>query len=123
MSFLPCYNLTSNSNQQQWQPVEVEIVGSCDDLLLCSYSNPDYQIIYYICNLLTRQWVELPPAPDGSLLADVGFVCDLLPCSLCDSNIQRGLGFSLGFSCHVSNNAHYRYKVVRVLRPFDVSAI
>ncbi|GAB4849719.1 hypothetical protein Ancab_004515 [Ancistrocladus abbreviatus] len=123
MSFLPCYNLTSNSNHRQQQPVQVEIVASCDDLLLCSYTDPEDQIIYYICNLLTRQWVELPPAPEGSVIADVGFVWDPLPCSLCDSNIQRGLGFGLGFSCHVSSNAHYRYKVVRVLRPSDGNAL
>ncbi|KNA24624.1 hypothetical protein SOVF_013980 [Spinacia oleracea] len=40
------------------KPEEIRVVASCHDLLLCSHIG-----LYYVVNLLTRCWIEVPPPP------------------------------------------------------------
>ncbi|KAL2514633.1 putative F-box/kelch-repeat protein [Forsythia ovata] len=62
-------------------PWEFQLETSCADLLLCSYSDRlSFKIIYYICNLLTKQWIALPPIPMDSVWVEVGFLCDSVGC-------------------------------------------
>ncbi|KAJ7966894.1 F-box protein [Quillaja saponaria] len=53
------------------------VFGYSNGLLLCSedYGCP---YIYYICNPLTKEWIELPPAPIMSAIyrTYMGFICD-----------------------------------------------
>ncbi|CAI9761639.1 unnamed protein product [Fraxinus pennsylvanica] len=40
--------------------------------------------VYHLCNVVTRQWVALPPIPMDSEAASVGFLCDPVPCYVCN---------------------------------------
>lgn len=55
LDFLPCF--------QHPDPWPIRIVASHGDLVVCHdnklYSS--HQSMYYVCNLLTRQWCALPP--------------------------------------------------------------
>ncbi|CAH9142785.1 unnamed protein product [Cuscuta epithymum] len=80
LSFLPCSQSSGNI---------MELNASCADLILCSYKRHPLSRtkFYYVCNILTTQWVALPPAFHFTDQA-IGFlwVNVLAPCSLCHCN-------------------------------------
>nr|GME16581.1 F-box protein At5g49610-like [Ipomoea batatas] len=103
-SFLPC------------PQISISLMGSCGDLILCSTrTSPSclfQPIFYYVCNLLTKQWAALPPAPEfqsqprRNVLFSTGFLCVLAPCSLCSSSSSQ---------CVVGhNNNNNNFMVVRI---------
>nr|GLL31686.1 putative F-box/kelch-repeat protein At1g15680 isoform X1 [Ipomoea trifida] len=50
--------------------------GSFADLILFSCINLNtYKVDYYVSNLLTRQWIALPPAAYEDLYVSTGFLC------------------------------------------------
>nr|GLL38933.1 F-box protein At5g49610-like [Ipomoea trifida] len=107
-SFLPCPQSS------------IRLMGSCADLILCSTrTSPSclfQPIFYYVCNLLTKQWVALPPSPQFQLQSvsfSVGFLCVPAPCSLCSSSSQCVLG-------HNNNN---NFMVVRICVALPVTSI
>lgn len=78
---------------------KVELKASCDDLVVCSFKNT----FFYVCNLLTRQWVALPPAPHFIEQA-IGLLCLPVP-KPCSIN-----------SCHRQCVHHKKFMVVRIHR-------
>ncbi|VFQ87793.1 unnamed protein product [Cuscuta campestris] len=65
-------------------PSKIAVNASCDDLILCSSDEEPKP--FYVCNLRTRQWVDLPPVDIPYPFANdylVGFLCNPPPCSLC----------------------------------------
>ena len=99
LNFLPVVRLK--------YPTHIE--ASFDDLLLVCSQVPTNRMEqksgfyeeYYICNPLTKEWLKLPhlPSNNNAAIVMVGFVC--LPNS-CDN--EQGC----------INNAHYRFRVVRI---------
>jgi len=74
--------------------------------ILCRYWHwigPAFRA-YCICNPLTKQWITLPylPFPKSNRVVLVGFICNLYSCDK-----EQGC----------TTNAHYSYKVVRILSP------
>ncbi|MCE5166311.1 hypothetical protein HAX54_017296 [Datura stramonium] len=65
-----------------------ELVASCGDLILLSSGKN-----YCICNILTRQWIALPPAPSG----------------------RGNFGESIGFMYEPLDDRHNKYLVFRFL--------
>nr|GMD58551.1 F-box protein At5g49610-like [Ipomoea batatas]GME00983.1 F-box protein At5g49610-like [Ipomoea batatas] len=71
----------------------IRLNASCADLILCSTrtstSHIFQPVFYYVCNMLTKQWAALPPAPQFQLESrthvaiSTGFLCVPAPCSLC----------------------------------------
>ncbi|KAK2663559.1 hypothetical protein Ddye_002133 [Dipteronia dyeriana] len=94
LKFLPCY--------MPDYPVAIHIVASFKDLLLCC-QRPCFESVYYLCNILTKQWSKLPRAPEhdpeGETL--LGLIC-----------------YS-SFPCHHQNwtnlYSQYSYRVARIL--------
>ena len=62
--------------------------------------------LYRICNPLTKQWITLPCLPfrESYRFVLVGFICNLYSCDK-----EQGC----------TTNAHYSYKVVRILSPTE----
>lgn len=75
-SFLPC----PNKNR-------IAVKASCNDLLLCSYSQlqtpQPLHTDFYVCNLQTQQWISLPPIDHPLDNYVFGLLCVPSPCSLC----------------------------------------
>ncbi|XP_031116808.1 uncharacterized protein LOC116020475 [Ipomoea triloba] len=98
-SFLPCPQSSIRLN------------ASCGDLILCSTRNSTSHlfqpVFYYVCNMLTKQWAALPPAPQLQLerttyvTFSTGFLFVPAPCSLCSPQCVVG---------HNNNN----FMVVRI---------
>nr|GME12836.1 putative F-box/kelch-repeat protein At1g15680 [Ipomoea batatas] len=94
-SFLPCPQRSIRLN------------ASCADLILCSTLNSTSHIFqpvfYYVCNMLTKQWAALPPAPQLQLerTTDVTFSTGILfvpaPCSLCSPQCVVGQNYGNNF--------------------------
>ncbi|XP_009625998.1 putative F-box/kelch-repeat protein At1g15680 [Nicotiana tomentosiformis] len=83
---------------------DVRLLATSADLMLCCQDNKDLScsINFYVVNLLTEQWIDLPPAPPGLLV---------------DSTVT-------GFICkpHYQNtNTNFRFRIVRI--PDDYSKI
>lgn len=78
-----------------------ELKASCADLSLCSKNDSSKTVVFYVCNLRTKQWVALPPAPHFQEDA-IGFLCVPAPCSLCYP----------GREC--LDNSHCKFMVVRI---------
>ncbi|MCD7451785.1 hypothetical protein HAX54_013434 [Datura stramonium] len=71
-----------------------ELVASCGDLILLSSGKN-----YCICNILTRQWIALPPAPSG----------------------RGNFGESIGFMYEPLDDRHNKYlSCSRLIRLIDV---
>ena len=68
MSFLPCFK----ANEQD----PVNIIGSCNGLLLCCAATEASPTVYYICNPLTKQWFALPPVYHRNRDAYTGLICE-----------------------------------------------
>nr|GMD16397.1 putative F-box protein At3g23950 [Ipomoea batatas] len=67
ISYLPC-------SPTDLQTLRFE--GSFADLILFSCINHNtYKVDYYVSNLLTRQWIALPPAAYEDLYVSTGFLC------------------------------------------------
>ncbi|GMH02434.1 hypothetical protein Nepgr_004273 [Nepenthes gracilis] len=105
--------------------------ASCDDLLLCSCRIRNRPIIcYYICNLLTRQWIKVPRLPVDIVDVDLGFLCKPLTCCQCQNREEKEEGqhfTAIGYYntsssicnnniSNIMNNTHYRYTVLLVPR-------
>ncbi|OIT35754.1 hypothetical protein A4A49_51522 [Nicotiana attenuata] len=57
----------------------MRLLATSADLMLCCQDNKDLScsINFYVVNLLTKQWITLPPAPPGLLVDSTvtGFIC------------------------------------------------
>ncbi|CAN1123754.1 Putative F-box/kelch-repeat protein At1g15680 [Linum perenne] len=75
LDFLPIFDGLHFGNQDLCDIV----LGSSNGLLLCT-SDRTYAGSYYICNPITKQWLELPPYPprpgDSNEYVKVGFISD-----------------------------------------------
>ncbi|GAB4851025.1 hypothetical protein Ancab_030322 [Ancistrocladus abbreviatus] len=70
LKFLPCFNDSEDV-------MNLRIMGSCNDLLLCCIRPRSWSRTYYVCNPFTKKWVELPRCPACShKFVHVGFICD-----------------------------------------------
>ncbi|KAJ7979267.1 F-box protein [Quillaja saponaria] len=89
------------------EEIELEknrILGCSQGLLLCEKSM-GLDSIYYICNPLTKDWIQLPLSP-GEGLALVGFVCD--PFSFIPNEAEMEF-----------NSQPRRFRVVRIPKFYD----
>nr|GMD89683.1 F-box protein At5g49610-like [Ipomoea batatas] len=120
LSFLPCP-----------QGATIELKASCGDLVLCSTTISHF----YVCNLLTKQWAALPPAPQFQFTQGVkmeyGFLCLPAPCSLCTQCVDNSRynfvvvrfcvypGWCSEFQVHLFSSREGQWKtlVVPSLRP------
>ncbi|KAL2514719.1 uncharacterized protein Fot_28690 [Forsythia ovata] len=104
MRFIPCVQRPLPFQPMMHGPLEFQLEASCADLLLCSYNNPSTSLtVYHICNMVTRQWVALPPIRMDSKAADVGFLYDPVTCSVCNQGHTQS-----------EFNALYNYRLVRI---------
>nr|GME09679.1 F-box protein At5g49610-like [Ipomoea batatas] len=105
--------------------------ASCGDLVLCSTTISHF----YVCNLLTKQWAALPPAPQFQFTQGVkmeyGFLCLPAPCSLCTQCVDNSRynfvvvrfcvypGWCSEFQVHLFSSREGQWKtlVVPSLRP------
>ncbi|KAK4603554.1 hypothetical protein RGQ29_012178 [Quercus rubra] len=94
-NFIATPNPVHNSNNKSVVIVE----ASCNDLLLCSSSEfkPPFQLIFYVVNPITKQWVVLPPVP------------------------LFGIDYRVGFICRYDNNDTLNYRVVYI-PPYDAES-
>ncbi|KAL2527494.1 Uncharacterized protein Adt_12548 [Abeliophyllum distichum] len=107
MRFIPCVQRPLPFQPMMYGPLEFQLEASFADLLLCSYNNPSTSLtVYHICNMVTRQWVALPPIRMDSRAAAVGFLFDPVTCSLCNQGKTQS-----------EFNALYNYRLVRI--PLD----
>ncbi|XP_021761336.1 F-box protein At5g49610-like [Chenopodium quinoa] len=69
LGFLPCF--------RPWESHPIWVVACHKDLLVCCHLKMSLlQGVYYICNPLTKQWLNLPPSPGHHRVADtaIGFI-------------------------------------------------
>jgi F-box interacting protein len=98
-------------------PYPISIEATFNDLLLVcgenlNFFNPSSNHEYYICNPITKQWLTVPPPPlqtiSNMTMAMVGFICEPYSCQKEQESITI-------------TNAHYKYKVVRILSPTETN--
>ncbi|XP_007039414.2 PREDICTED: putative F-box protein At3g23950 [Theobroma cacao] len=96
LSFLPCFK----ANEKD----PVNIIASCNGLLLCSSAaTKACPTVYYICNPLTKQWFALPPVYHCNQEAYSGLICE-------------NEGGAKGGNGTFSINDQYKYRVVCIVR-------
>ncbi|RAL51120.1 hypothetical protein DM860_005476 [Cuscuta australis] len=94
-------------------PSKIAVNASCDDLILCSSDEEPKP--FYVCNLRTRQWVDLPPVNIPGTFARyylVGFLRNRPPCSLC-LGINGGVDVNkLEFMVVLIRHQIYRRRII-----------
>lgn len=108
-----CGNLFSTLIVNGLHPKPVEIVGSCDGLLLCSDAR---KIVYYICNPITREIVSIPPSPYPCQSVGCGLICKLeggVVNLYCLVLIQRVVGSVDAFTFQVYSSESNEWRVVK----------
>ncbi|XP_056694023.1 F-box protein At5g49610-like [Spinacia oleracea] len=96
LGFLPCF--------QPWESHPIWVVASHKDLLVCCHLKISLlQGVYYICNPLTKQWLDLPPSPGHHRVADtaVSFITSEKSVSL---NSFKLVQIPKLDSCHSNSN-------------------
>ncbi|KAK0586407.1 hypothetical protein LWI29_006460 [Acer saccharum] len=97
LKFLSCY--------MPDEPFAIHPVASFKDLLLC-HQRPLCESVYYLCNILTKQWFKLPRVLEDQEV---------------ELETMHGLICYPSFPCHHQNctnlYSQYSYRVVRILLP------
>ncbi|KAI4323796.1 hypothetical protein L6164_023375 [Bauhinia variegata] len=81
---------------------DYRVLGESNGWLCCTKHHGPANV-YYICNPLTKHWLQLPPAPSWSRILSLGFLCD--PCYQINEETHA---VALNYKC--------RFGIVRILR-------